>query len=205
VKTPTLVSYNGAGESFSHELHTVYDLLDVVRRRPGMYIGEPSILALQTFLSGFFLALRSVGADIGDGSPPYQDFHDWIAARHGLRESTSGWARILLSAAGSEETALDRFFTELDEFRRDRIIVLRSARVPRGTVHRRCVGSACHELRVKGLELEAYGRSPVYYLVELLPAERWRGSYHRSLADALRVAEEIHRVPERAWREVAAR
>lgn len=50
--------------------------------------------------------------------PPFRDFHVWIAARLGFSSSTTGWKSMLLERAGDESAAFDRFFLELDAFRR---------------------------------------------------------------------------------------
>lgn len=72
------------------------------------------------FLSGFQFGLHSVGQPFETGDPPFIEFHGWIAARLGFSTSTSGWRDMLLQSLGDETAAFERFFLELDVFRRGR-------------------------------------------------------------------------------------
>jgi hypothetical protein len=97
---------------------TLYSLLDQVRQRPAMYIGQPSLTRLHIFLEGYGFALFKHQIKIAVESPPFDGFHDWTARRFGWRESTAGWCNIILQETGNDESAaLDRFFQLLDEFR----------------------------------------------------------------------------------------
>ena len=100
------------------EIHTIYDVLDVVRVRPAMWIGQPSPYGLQVFLSGFRSGIHAAGQALARESPPFQGFHAWVAARLGLETNGKGWPMLLLEACGEETAAFDRFWTELDEYRR---------------------------------------------------------------------------------------
>jgi hypothetical protein len=108
--------------------NNLYQILDLIRARPGLYIGEKSITLLCGWIAGWGFVL---GEDAYQGThPPFADFNDWVALRLGFYESTSGWRRMLLSSdeANDEESAFDRFFMLLDEFRaRQARIVLHAA------------------------------------------------------------------------------
>ena len=111
---------NVAGEGSSFEIRTVYELLDVIRKKTGIFIGRPSLTALSAYVDGFQSALCAIGAPLEDEHPPFQGFHDWIAVRYGYAESTLGWVHMLLeSVEGNENAAFQRFFAELDEYRCD--------------------------------------------------------------------------------------
>jgi hypothetical protein len=75
---------------------SVYELLEAIRLRPGMYIGEPSISRLHSFLTGYTCGLGRVGFALRDGAD-FQRFHDWVALRLGFAGSTSGWANMILA------------------------------------------------------------------------------------------------------------
>jgi hypothetical protein len=97
---------------------TIYDLLDLLRERPGMWIGEMSVTRLSIFIQAFQLGVQAAHGSLDKESPPLQDFHDWIAGRLGRSKNGHGWDGMLLDAAnGSEEAAFDRFWVELDAFR----------------------------------------------------------------------------------------
>ena len=65
MSSPPRARYKGA------ELRSVYDLLDVMRERPGMWIGEPDVTRPFLFLDGFGSAMTMVGADYSDGEQPF--------------------------------------------------------------------------------------------------------------------------------------
>ncbi len=199
VVVPKIDWANGAGEETSFEVGSVYDLLDVIRKKPGLFIGEASITALRAYIDGFLAGLRGIGQRLGDEEPQFDGFFDWIAARYGFEESTIGWKAILLQAAGREDAALARFFEELDEFRLDRIEVFRRAAEPMGTTHRRTCAGLTEELPVQAFEVEGYLRSPVFYLVQILPGERYRSSFFHDIDGALEEAEQRYGISAGAW------
>jgi hypothetical protein len=92
-------------------------VLDRIRKRPGMYLGESSLTALYHFLMGYRFALDNHGIPrSNDPTALPDDFHDWVAYRLHFKESTSGWRNMILGRTGSEKEGLDRFFTLLDEY-----------------------------------------------------------------------------------------
>jgi hypothetical protein len=97
--------------------YSVYDLLELIRQRPAMYIGCKSILQLRAFLCGYQFAAET--HDIPDQSEPeFGKFHDWVARKFGWYESTAGWANIILQETGNdEEASVDHFYTLIDQFR----------------------------------------------------------------------------------------
>lgn len=101
----------------------LYVLLDDIRTRPAMFIGSHSIRLMRAFIEGM-LYLDRLGVVEVRSDPDFGGFHEWVRAKYGFRESTSGWCNMLLSrsvvASGwevAEGTALDRFFDDLAEFR----------------------------------------------------------------------------------------
>lgn len=102
----------------NREIKTIYDLLDLVRVRPGMWIGEMSVTRLQVFLSGFSAGIDAARASLENESPPFRGLHQWVADRLGRRMNGHGWASMLVEACGSEEAAFERFWTELDAYRK---------------------------------------------------------------------------------------
>jgi hypothetical protein len=116
-KHPTLGWSNVSGPVASFEIHSVYDIIDVVRRRPEMFLGSRTLSGLHHFINGFRLALHSVDVQIQEGEPPFHSFHQWIEKRLDGGPS-AGWLQTLLDATGDEASAYERFLLELDEFRR---------------------------------------------------------------------------------------
>ena len=76
--------------------YDIYEAIRVVRGRPGMYIGNPSPENLFTYLTGYRMAMHHAG--IEDVSlPRFHGLHSWISRKFGFRESTAGWANMILA------------------------------------------------------------------------------------------------------------
>jgi hypothetical protein len=97
-------------------------LLEVVRERPALYLGERSLSALWHYLQGYRMSLSVYDMRTAFPLPP--DFHDWVAYRLHFYESTSGYKNMILKRVPEESAALDRFFELLDEHknRKPRIV-----------------------------------------------------------------------------------
>lgn len=99
------------------EIRTIYDLLDLIRVRPGMWIGYLEITRLELFIAGFQTGVLAAHASLDDETPAFQGFHEWVAARLGRTKNGHGWSSMLLEACGTEHAAFERFWLELDAFR----------------------------------------------------------------------------------------
>ncbi|PYT00413.1 MAG: hypothetical protein DMF63_07530 [Acidobacteria bacterium] len=107
--------------------NNLYEALALIHSRPGLYIGEESINLLSGWIDGWRYALADEAFD--GTSPPFGEFHDWVALRLGLHESTAGWRRMLLTADnGDDKAAFDHFFVLFDEFRNRRSRIILHAR-----------------------------------------------------------------------------
>jgi hypothetical protein len=89
-------------------------MFDAIRRRPGLYLGEPSLSALYHFISGYTAALGL--HRIKEETPLPEDFNEWVAYRLHYRESTSGWRNMILGVVHAEDAGVARFFELLDEY-----------------------------------------------------------------------------------------
>ena len=93
----------------------IFDLLDIVRRRPGLYTGHHSPTHLNSFLNGYLLGtndnLRKTK------HLDFYDFNDWVAGKLGYSTSTRGWAMMIEEQQEDKEEGLWLFFELLDEFR----------------------------------------------------------------------------------------
>jgi hypothetical protein len=80
-------TYNG------EPIVTIYDLLDIVRERPGMWLGSPNIEYLFVWIQGVHAGAHVAGDPLTGGAPDFHGFHGWIAARTGRAESTGAGQR----------------------------------------------------------------------------------------------------------------
>ncbi|MEV5845840.1 hypothetical protein AB0M32_28105 [Streptomyces sp. NPDC051985] len=102
------------------ELTGVYDFLEEVRLRPGMWVHRSSLQHLNSMLIGYRVALG-----IHDIAEPYDfwnpgtqgDFSEWLWQRLG-RHSALGWpTEIEREAERLGRPVMEMFFDLLDEFR----------------------------------------------------------------------------------------
>jgi len=96
----------------------VFQLLDVVRKDPGAYLGDrKSLRMLWAFLMGYEVGITTCGkpAIFSDFHP----FNKWVAKELGFAEPTSGWRNMVAARSDSDEKAFDRFFELLDRYKRE--------------------------------------------------------------------------------------
>ena len=102
------------------ELTDVYDFLEEVRLRPGMWIHRSSLQHLDSMLIGYRVALgvHDVAEPFDFWNPGSQScFSEWLWQRLG-RHSSLGWAvEIEHEAEQAGRPATEMFFDLLDEFR----------------------------------------------------------------------------------------
>ncbi len=99
---------------------SIYDMLEAIHKRPGMYIAIPSINRLHAFLVGYTAGLGRVRFAVRD-EEDFHKFHDWVAHRLGFGGSASGWCNMIREKSANEADAFNRFYVLLDEFRRESI------------------------------------------------------------------------------------
>jgi hypothetical protein len=98
---------------------SIYDILELVRKRPPIYLDEYSIKRLRSFLVGYQGGLISQGFEFRDEKPDFHGFNDWVAKRLGFFESTAGWCNMILEKSANERDALEHFFVLLNEFKKE--------------------------------------------------------------------------------------
>ena len=91
----------------------VYDILENIKYRHSLFIGDKSIHKLTIFLSGFECGLN----EFSDGYIPFDtQFQIFIENKRKICCPTKHWANILLENSSQEE-AFDLFFAYLEEFK----------------------------------------------------------------------------------------
>jgi len=90
-------------------------LIDIIRARPMMYIGLPSVTRLSMFLAGYHFAVAKC-CDNEFFALAQSEFRDWLASQYS-EKSMVGWEEILLTQTNNdEELAFDLFWKKWDEF-----------------------------------------------------------------------------------------
>jgi len=99
----------------------LYEVLQKIKPRPGMYIGKPSVTHLFHFLVGYEFARGELDIESTEWEEDFhENFQPWLQEKYHVSTSNS-WANIIMLYCGSEKEGLDSFYKLLDEFRnRDR-------------------------------------------------------------------------------------
>jgi hypothetical protein len=94
----------------------VFELLEKISQKPGLYIGTASITALRHFLVGYKFARQEMGMFPTEVELDfYQEFQPWLQNRFRLQTANS-WDKILLFKFVDEKAAFTHFFLLLKEF-----------------------------------------------------------------------------------------
>jgi hypothetical protein len=98
---------------------SVFDVLAMVREKPGLYFGKASLERLNAFLHGYNMGLHTLHYQL-KGSVSFGAFHDWVAQRLNFTSSTGGWCNMIVERTKSDAEAFRTFYELLDEFCRER-------------------------------------------------------------------------------------
>ncbi|BAU11325.1 hypothetical protein LEP3755_18180 [Leptolyngbya sp. NIES-3755] len=94
----------------------LFEILDQIKARPGMYLGNPSVENLFMFLVGYKTARRELGIEPTEEELKfYGDFQPWLQEKFNIRTNNS-WAALIQFHSVNQKEAFDRFFHLLDEF-----------------------------------------------------------------------------------------
>ncbi|MFB2918943.1 MULTISPECIES: hypothetical protein [Aerosakkonema] len=95
----------------------MFEILEKIRFKPGMYIGRASVSDLFMFLVGYKTARRELRIELSAEEMEFAEhFHDWVQQRYKVKTSNS-WANIILLFTRDEKDAFEQFFKLLDEFK----------------------------------------------------------------------------------------
>jgi hypothetical protein len=95
----------------------IYEILNLIRRKPYLFLTSKSITALQNFLNGY--QLLGYADDIyHSGEPDIHNFASLILSRDKESRGVGNpYTNVLLKECkGNEEAAFDNFFELLDQF-----------------------------------------------------------------------------------------
>lgn len=103
------------------QVMSISNMIDMIRRRPGMFLGGNSISALEHYLNGYQAAERDYAIYRDRRGELFPLSFRYMHAYTGYRLHNSdnmGWRHLILNACGGEEeAALQKFFELYDEFR----------------------------------------------------------------------------------------
>lgn len=80
----------------SIKYYSIYNILTIIKKRPGMYVGEVSLRSIKVYLHGYEMAMMDAG--VKDVSiPRFHDFNEFVREKYGYYESTAGWVNMILA------------------------------------------------------------------------------------------------------------
>jgi len=97
-------------------MRTLFDLLEKIKTKPGLYLGIASITNLRMFILGYRFARSEMGITNTEAeSDFYKNFQPWLQNRLSIR-TVNAWDKIILLTCIDEKAAFDYFFQLLNEF-----------------------------------------------------------------------------------------
>ena len=91
----------------------LYNILQKIKKRPGLYLGIKSLTRLSAFIDGFEFCMYDSGEK---KSKLFDGFDEYIRERYGIHTTPGTEDIILFFALFDEGLAFDRYFELLDEF-----------------------------------------------------------------------------------------
>lgn len=97
-------------------MSALFDLLEKIKTKPGLYLGTASITSLRMFILGYRLARSELAITNTEAeSDFYKNFQPWLQNRLSIR-TVNAWDKILLLTCIDEKAAFDYFFQLLNDF-----------------------------------------------------------------------------------------
>ncbi|MBI3135484.1 MAG: hypothetical protein HYZ14_12480 [Bacteroidetes bacterium] len=96
-------------------MNSLTDVIELIRKRPAMYIGKESIHALKAFIDGWYFRDTEGAMDTAF----LGEFQKWTENRYAIKSGQS-WADIILFYSYDEKDALTNFFKNYDQWKSDK-------------------------------------------------------------------------------------
>ena len=97
---------------------SLFELLEKIQAKPGMYLGSASVTNLRLFLVGYRFARGELKIPSTDEEIDfYRNFQPWLQIQLNVR-TTNSWDKIILIQSINEQEAWQSFFNLLDDFRK---------------------------------------------------------------------------------------
>ncbi|AFY36225.1 hypothetical protein [Calothrix sp. PCC 7507] len=97
-------------------MSSLFNLLEKIKVKPGLYIGTASITHLRMFIVGYRFARSEMSINNTEAeSDFYKNFQPWLQNRLSIR-TVNAWDKIILLTCIDEKASFDYFFQLLEEF-----------------------------------------------------------------------------------------
>jgi hypothetical protein len=97
-------------------MSSLFNLLEKIKAKPGLYIGTASITHLRMFIVGYRFARSEMSINNTEAETDfYKNFQPWLQNRLSIR-TVNAWDKIILLTCIDEKASFDYFFQLLEEF-----------------------------------------------------------------------------------------
>lgn len=97
----------------------LFEVLQKIKKSPGMYIGRPSVSDLFMFIVGYEFARSEMDIELTEAENKfYEEFQPWLQKKLGVKSVTS-WAKLIMLSCHDEKIGFESFYRLLAEFRQD--------------------------------------------------------------------------------------
>ena len=103
----------------------MFEVLDAIREKPGMYLGHQSLMALRYWIAGFHSGRTSTGAAQLPDETEFAGFDSFVCEKYRWHDS-GGWAAKIAYHHRNDAEAFDEFFKLLDEYRAAGTVAIQS-------------------------------------------------------------------------------
>jgi hypothetical protein len=98
------------------KMSTLFELLEKIKSKPGLYLGSASITNLRMFILGYRFARTEIGITNTEVETDfYKNFQPWLQNRLSIR-TVNAWDKIILLTCTDEKAGFNNFFQLLDDF-----------------------------------------------------------------------------------------
>lgn len=98
-------------------MNGIFEILEKIQVKPGMYIGKASVSDLFMFLVGYKTARRELEIELEQREADFcENFQPWLQRKFEVLTTVKSWATIILLQCQDEKEAFYYFFKLLDEF-----------------------------------------------------------------------------------------
>src|SRR4051794_22534614 len=106
---PADAEYRAAGGRVRPIPGTYFEILDSIRERPGLYLGQKSVELLQVWLWGFTMGRAQAHLPPLPDLEEWRGFDDFVCGKYRWHD-VGGWAAKIAYYYRDDATAMDKFF-----------------------------------------------------------------------------------------------
>jgi hypothetical protein len=98
-------------------MNGIFEILEKIRTKPGIYIGRSSVSDLFMFLVGYECARSELDIELSQEDDEfYGEFQPWLQQKLGIT-TVSSWAKMIMVYCQDEKAGFEYFYDLLDEFK----------------------------------------------------------------------------------------